>query len=47
MRDSLKEHIENSWEDFELYPFDTEKGWDEISRTIPSQQKKNDPWKIK
>lgn len=46
MRDSLKDHIENNREDFELYPFDTEKGWNEISGIIPSESRKNDPWQV-
>ena len=46
MRDSLKEHIENSREDFELYPFDSDQEWEKLSgKTKPGPQRRN-PWQI-
>lgn len=46
MLDNLKDHIENSREDFEIYPFDDEKGWQEIAQKVAPQAKKSDPWKF-
>jgi hypothetical protein len=46
MRDNLKDHIENNQEDFEIYPFDSEKGWDEISKKIAPAKRKNLGWTI-
>ncbi|WP_462253080.1 hypothetical protein [Ekhidna sp.] len=45
MLDNLKDHIDKSREDFEIYPFDSEKGWEAISRKVAPAQK-NDPWKL-
>lgn len=44
MRDSLKEHIENRREDFELYPFDSDQEWVKLSKRIKPQ--KRDPWRV-
>ena len=46
MLDNLKDHNENQRDDFEIYPFDTDKGWEEIAgKVIPNVQKR-DPWKV-
>ncbi|MEQ8628908.1 hypothetical protein [Ekhidna sp.] len=47
MRDSLKEHIENSREEFEIYPFDSDKDWGNLSGKIKQggPQRRN-PWQI-
>ncbi|MEM7296908.1 MAG: hypothetical protein AAF391_01430 [Bacteroidota bacterium] len=39
MLDNLKDHIDSQREDFELYPFDNEKGWKEISTKIAPELK--------
>ncbi len=45
MLDNLKGHIDNQREDFEIYPFDSDEGWNEVSkRIIPT--KKWSVWKI-
>ena len=44
MRDSLKEHIDNSREDFELYPFDSDQEWAKLSKKVEPQ--KRDPWRM-
>jgi hypothetical protein len=46
MQDNLKDHIENNQEDFEIYPFDTDKGWNDISRKITPRNKKKFGWAI-
>lgn len=46
MRDSLKEHIENSREEFELYPFDNDKEWSNIAEKINPRKEKKDPWRL-
>ena len=46
MRDNLKDHIENFKEDFELYPFDSDKEWTKLSKKIKPENEKRDPWKI-
>lgn len=45
MRDSFKDHIENTREDFELYPFDSDQGWADLSKKIKPQSEKKDPWR--
>ena len=45
MLDNLKDHVENSREDFEIYPFDDEKSWQEIAQKVAPQTKR-DPWKF-
>ena len=45
MRDSLKEHIENSREDFELYPFDGDQEWFKLSDKIEPKKRLN-TWRI-
>lgn len=45
MLDNLKEHIEDKREDFEIYPFDGEASWNEISGKI-SPRKKWATWKV-
>ncbi|GAB4248736.1 MAG: hypothetical protein Tsb0034_28120 [Ekhidna sp.] len=45
MSDNLKDRIINEREDFELYPFDTKAGWDEISSRI-NRPKKWPTWKV-
>ncbi len=44
MQDNLKDQIENNQEDFEIYPFDSENGWNEISNKIAPAKKKNLGW---
>lgn len=39
MLDNLKDHIDSQREDFELYPFDTEKGWEEIASKVTPEPK--------
>ena len=34
MSDSLKNHIDTKREDFEIYPFDVEAGWNQISNKV-------------
>lgn len=46
MQDNLKDHIESNPEDFDLYPFDTSKGWNEISKRVSPQKKKTKAWFI-
>lgn len=46
MQDNLKDHIENNQEDFEIYPFDSDKGWNEISKKIAPAKKRNIGWTI-
>ncbi|SNS54544.1 hypothetical protein SAMN05421640_0605 [Ekhidna lutea] len=45
MWDSLKEHIENSREEFEVYPFDSDQEWGKLSKKIKPVSNRN-PWKI-
>ncbi|MEQ9468810.1 MAG: hypothetical protein RLN88_15480 [Ekhidna sp.] len=45
MRDNLKDHIENTREDFELYPFNSDQEWVKISGKIKPQTEKKDPWR--
>lgn len=45
MLDNLKDHIENQREDFEIYPFDGEAGWEQISKKI-TPEKKWPVWKL-
>lgn len=45
MLDNLKDHIDNTREDFEIYPFDSEKEWGGVSKKLAPVQKK-DPWKL-
>lgn len=46
MRDSLKEHIENVRDEFELYPFDGDKEWTKLSKKIRPQNKRTAFWKL-
>ncbi|MFK7952590.1 MAG: hypothetical protein AB8B73_07060 [Ekhidna sp.] len=46
MQDNLKDHIKSSQEDFELYPFDVDKAWEEISDKIIPEKKRNFGWTI-
>lgn len=46
MRDSLKEHIDNSREHFELYPFDGDREWVKIAKKIKPNGEQRNPWKI-
>ncbi|WP_421764086.1 hypothetical protein [Ekhidna sp.] len=46
MRDNLKDYVEGSKDDFELYPFDSDGEWKSISNKIGPSKGKNDPWKI-
>lgn len=42
MSDDLKKHIDQNRETFEVYPFDVNQGWNELSRQIqPSRRKLN------
>ena len=40
MRDNLKDFVESNSEDFEVYPFDAQKGWNEIADTFEVNRKK-------
>ncbi|WP_424962965.1 hypothetical protein [Ekhidna sp.] len=44
MRDSLKEHIENGREEFEIYPFDSDKEWENLSGKINQKSQRRNPW---
>lgn len=46
MLDNLKDHIDNKRDEFEIYPFDTDSGWNEISKKVNPDKQKRDPWKI-
>lgn len=46
MQDSLKEHIDNNREAFEVYPFDNVQEWEKLSRNIKPQAQKRNPWRI-
>ena len=39
MSDNLKEHIGNEREEFEIYSFDSEQGWNEIAAELKSVRK--------
>lgn len=39
MLDSLKEHIDNTREDFEIYPFESEQSWEQISKKVVPEKK--------
>ncbi|WP_425390010.1 hypothetical protein [Ekhidna sp.] len=41
MRDSLKDHIENTREEFEVYPFDSDQEWAKVSNKLQPNRKKN------
>jgi hypothetical protein len=41
MSEKLKDHIENNRDQFEVYPFDTDKGWQEIKDKIIPEERKN------
>jgi len=45
MSDKLKNYIENNQEDFEVYPFDADAGWADISGKVTPQVKKWPVWK--
>lgn len=45
MSDKLKNLIEDQRDDFELYPFDTDKGWQEIAGKVKGESKWP-KWKI-
>ncbi len=42
MRDSLKEYVDSSPEDFELYPF--EGGWDKVAEKVAPAKKRPNHW---
>jgi hypothetical protein len=46
MRDSLKQHIESSREEFELYPFDSDKEWVKLAKKVKPGKEQRDPWKL-
>lgn len=46
MLDNLKDHIEGQRDDFETYPFDSDKGWEDIKAKVAPNHQKKDPWKI-
>lgn len=46
MLDSLKEHIENNREDFELYPFDSEKEWSNLAKKVKPGKEPIARWKL-
>ena len=41
MFDKLKDHVNQNREEFELYPFNSEKGWDRISGNLPVEKQHN------
>lgn len=41
MSDQLKKHIESHSEDFELYPFDVDAGWNELQRSLDKREKRS------
>ena len=43
MQDNLKDHIEATREDFEIYPFDADQEWSKVSKKIGTRTNK-DPW---
>lgn len=40
MQDNLKDHIQANSKDFEIYPFDAQKGWNEIADAFEVKKKK-------
>ncbi len=41
MSEKLKDHIEENREQFEIYPFDADQGWEEIrDKVVPKEKKK-------
>ena len=44
MQDNLKTHIESHIEDFESYPFDVDKGWEEVAQRLEPTEKKKSEW---
>ena len=46
MLDNLRDHVDQNREDFEIYPFDAETGWEEIQGKVGHKQEKRDPRKI-
>ncbi|WP_436514844.1 hypothetical protein [Ekhidna sp. To15] len=42
----MKDHIDKQKDEFEIYPYDTDKGWEEISRKVSPSVQKRDPWKV-
>lgn len=44
MQDNLKEHIDATREDFELYPFDTEEGWEALAGKVAGKPRKSWNW---
>ncbi len=46
MLDNLKDHINEQRDEFEIYPFDADLGWEEIKKNVTKDHGKQDPWKI-
>lgn len=44
MRDSLKEHVDSKLEAFDVYPFDTKDGWDQLAKQVVTEEKKSKEW---
>lgn len=46
MRDNLKEHVDKNPEEFEIYPFDSAKGWEEIAGKFSTEKKRKNYWPL-
>ncbi|MEP1034471.1 hypothetical protein [Ekhidna sp.] len=46
MLDNLKDHIDTKRDEFEIYPFNTDSGWEEIKNNTVQKHQKRDPLKI-
>tara|TARA_B100000609_G_C16990568_1_gene318483 strand:- start:40 stop:540 length:501 start_codon:yes stop_codon:yes gene_type:complete len=44
MSDNLKKHVDQFREEFEIFPFDEQMGWEELTKVI--QPRKKSSWKI-
>ncbi|MEO9483295.1 MAG: hypothetical protein ABJG47_07615 [Ekhidna sp.] len=41
----MKDHVKDQRDEFEIYPFDANSGWEEIKQKVAPKQQK-DPWKM-
>ena len=46
MQDNLKDHIDHQRDEFEVYPFDTEKEWTKLESKIAPRKSHFPYWKI-
>lgn len=46
MQDNFKNYVEQVRDDFELYPFDSDREWSKISKKIDPNRNRRDPWRI-